>query len=42
MAGALVRTWRVRPAHAVVVYSGLTVVSLLFGAFVTVVARSPL
>jgi hypothetical protein len=42
MARALTRTWRVRPAHAVVVYGGLTVVSLLFGAFVTVVARSPL
>ncbi|WP_433447705.1 hypothetical protein ACQPXS_06150 [Streptomyces sp. CA-142005] len=42
MARALTRTWRVRPAHAVVVFGGLTVVSLLFGAFVTVVARSPL
>ncbi|MER6061483.1 hypothetical protein [Streptomyces sp. NPDC001792] len=42
MARALTRAWRVRPAHAVVVYGGLTVVSLLFGAFVTVVARSPL
>ncbi|MGW1911784.1 hypothetical protein ACWCQS_13880 [Streptomyces sp. NPDC002076] len=42
MARALTRTWRVRPAHAVVVYAGLTVVSLLFGAFVTVVAHSPL
>ncbi|MGV4988408.1 hypothetical protein ACWC0C_33295 [Streptomyces sp. NPDC001709] len=42
MARALVRTWRVRPAHAVVVYSGLTVVSLLFGAYVTAVAHSPL
>ncbi|MGW1811020.1 hypothetical protein [Streptomyces sp. NPDC002078] len=42
MARALTRTWRVRPAHAVVVYAGLTVASLLFGAFVTVVAHSPL
>ncbi len=42
MARALTRTWRVRSAHAVVVYGGLTVVSLLFGAFVTVVAHSPL
>ncbi|WP_323376081.1 hypothetical protein [Streptomyces sp. RB17] len=42
MARALARTWRVRPAHAVVVYGGLAVVSLLFGAFVTVVAHSPL
>ncbi|MFG3203521.1 hypothetical protein [Streptomyces sp. NPDC048192] len=42
VARALTRTWRVRPAHAVVVYGGLTVVSLLFGAFVTVVAHSPL
>lgn len=42
MARALTRTWRVRPAHAVVVYGGLAVFSLLFGAFVTVVARSPL
>ncbi|WP_244189635.1 glycosyltransferase family 39 protein [Streptomyces incarnatus] len=42
MARALTRTWRVRPAHAVVVYGGLTVMSLLFGAFVTVVAHSPL
>ncbi|MFD8388974.1 glycosyltransferase family 39 protein [Streptomyces sp. NPDC059680] len=42
MARALTRTWRVRPAHAVVVYAGLTAASLLFGAFVTVVAHSPL
>ncbi|MER6071639.1 hypothetical protein ABT187_22865 [Streptomyces sp. NPDC001817] len=42
MARALTRTWRVRPAHAVVVYAGLAVFSLLFGAFVTVVAHSPL
>ncbi|MGW7524201.1 hypothetical protein [Streptomyces sp. NPDC054783] len=42
MARALARTWRVRPAHAVVVYAGLAVASLLFGAFVTVVAHSPL
>lgn len=42
MARALVRTWRVRPAQAVIVYSALTVVSLLFGAYVTAVARSPL
>ncbi|MFI6356256.1 hypothetical protein ACIBJF_27105 [Streptomyces sp. NPDC050743] len=42
MARALTRAWRVRPAHVVVVYGGLTVVSLLFGGFVTVVARSPL
>ncbi|MEV5876455.1 glycosyltransferase family 39 protein [Streptomyces sp. NPDC052101] len=42
MARALTRTWRVRPAHAMVVYGGLTVVSLLFGAYVAVVAHSPL
>ncbi|MER6026018.1 hypothetical protein [Streptomyces sp. NPDC001851] len=42
VARALTRTWRLRPAHAVVVYGALTVVSLLFGAYVTAVARSPL
>lgn len=42
MARALTRTWRVRPAHVVIVYTGLTIVSLLFGAYVAVVARSPL
>ncbi|MEU8974033.1 glycosyltransferase family 39 protein [Streptomyces monashensis] len=42
MARALTRTWRVRPAHAVLVYGSLTIVSLLFGAFLTAVAHSPL
>ncbi|MEU6776779.1 hypothetical protein [Streptomyces sp. NPDC046759] len=42
MARALTRTWRIRPAHAVVVFGGLTAVSLLFGAYVTAVAHSPL
>ncbi|MEU8033890.1 glycosyltransferase family 39 protein [Streptomyces sp. NPDC049099] len=42
MARALARSWRHRPAHAVVVYGALTVVSLLFGAYVTAVAHSPL
>ncbi|WP_234384561.1 hypothetical protein [Streptomyces sp. MMG1121] len=42
MARALMRTWRARPAQAVLVYGALTLVSLLFGAYVTTVARSPL
>lgn len=42
MARALARTYRLRPAHAVLVYSALTLVSLLFGAYVTTVASSPL
>ncbi|MFE9452098.1 hypothetical protein [Streptomyces sp. NPDC006739] len=42
MARALVRTWRVRPAQAVLVCAALTLVSLLFGAYLTVVAHSPL
>ncbi|WP_374116006.1 hypothetical protein [Streptomyces sp. CoH27] len=42
LARALMRTWRVRPAHAVLVYGALAVASLLFGAYVTVVATSPL
>ncbi len=42
MARALARSWRNRPTHAMVVYGALTVVSLLFGAYVTAVARSPL
>ncbi|CAK7283314.1 conserved membrane hypothetical protein [Streptomyces misionensis JCM 4497] len=42
MARALARTWRVRPAQAVLVYGALTLVSLTFGAYVTAVAHSPL
>ncbi|MFI9808757.1 hypothetical protein ACIHEJ_31135 [Streptomyces sp. NPDC052301] len=42
MARALARTWRVRPAQALLVYGALTLVSLTFGAYVTAVARSPL
>ncbi|MFR9793122.1 hypothetical protein ACL07V_31390 [Streptomyces sp. MB22_4] len=42
MARALVRTWRVRPVQAVLVYGALTLVSLFFGAYVTAVAHSPL
>ncbi|MFB7505667.1 glycosyltransferase family 39 protein [Streptomyces broussonetiae] len=42
MARALARTWRLRPAHAVLVYGALTITSLLFGAYVTTVAKSPL
>jgi hypothetical protein len=41
-ARALVRTWRVRPAHALLVGGALAVVSVLYGAYVTVVAHSPL
>ncbi|GAA2781738.1 glycosyltransferase family 39 protein [Streptomyces rameus] len=42
MARALARTWWLRRARAVVVYGVLTLVSLLYGAYVAVVARSPL
>ncbi|MFF4044926.1 hypothetical protein [Streptomyces sp. NPDC001816] len=41
-ARALARTWRVRPAQALLVGGALAVVSLLYGAYVTVVAHSPL
>ena len=41
-ARAFARTWRVRPAQALLVGGALAVVSLLYGAYVTVVARSPL
>ncbi|MFF7755392.1 hypothetical protein ACFZCP_40680 [Streptomyces sp. NPDC007971] len=41
-ARALARSWRVRPARALLVGGALAVVSLLFGAYVTVVAHSPL
>ncbi|MEV5842612.1 hypothetical protein AB0M32_11645 [Streptomyces sp. NPDC051985] len=41
-ARALVRSRRARPAHAVLVVGALTAVSLLFGAYVMTVARSPL
>ncbi|WP_225826187.1 hypothetical protein [Streptomyces naphthomycinicus] len=41
-ARALARTWWPRRAQAVVVYGALTLVSLLFGAYVTAVAHSPL
>jgi hypothetical protein len=42
MARALARTWRARPARAVLVHGALTLLSLLFGAYVVAVARSPL
>ncbi|MEV6839278.1 glycosyltransferase family 39 protein [Streptomyces sp. NPDC051133] len=42
MARALARTWRTRPAQAVLVYGALALVSLTFGAYVTAVAHSPL
>lgn len=42
MARALARTWWLRPPAAMVVYGSLTLVSLLFGAYVTAVAHSPL
>lgn len=42
MARALVRTWRRRPAQALLVLGALTATSLLFGAYVLVVAHSPL
>ncbi|MEU9413378.1 hypothetical protein AB0E08_47890 [Streptomyces sp. NPDC048281] len=42
MARALVRTRRVRPAQAVLLVGALAAVSLLFGAYVVAVARSPL
>ncbi|GHI01876.1 hypothetical protein AQI88_17045 [Streptomyces cellostaticus] len=41
-ARAFARTWRVRPAQALLVGGALAVVSLLYGAYVTVVAYSPL
>ncbi|MFJ9821409.1 hypothetical protein ACIRU3_40410 [Streptomyces sp. NPDC101151] len=41
-ARAFARTWRVRPAQALFVGGALAVVSLLYGAYVTVVAHSPL
>ncbi|MFG2634610.1 hypothetical protein ACGFX8_11870 [Streptomyces sp. NPDC048362] len=41
-ARALARSWRGRPAAAVVVYGALTVASLLFGAYVVAVVHSPL
>ncbi|MEV5732346.1 glycosyltransferase family 39 protein [Streptomyces sp. NPDC052292] len=41
-ARALARTWRVRPAQALLVGGALAVVSLLYGAYLTVVAHSPL
>ncbi|MFI0168248.1 hypothetical protein [Streptomyces sp. NPDC017095] len=42
MARALVRAWRPHRARALVVYGALVLVSLLFGAYVTAVAHSPL
>ncbi|WP_031024884.1 membrane protein [Streptomyces sp. NRRL WC-3725] len=42
VARALARTWWLRPPAAMVVYGSLTLVSLLFGAYVTAVAHSPL
>ncbi|MFG2965669.1 hypothetical protein ACGFZS_20525 [Streptomyces sp. NPDC048288] len=42
LARALVRSRRARPAQAVLVVGALTAVSLLFGAYVMTVARSPL
>ncbi|MEU9455529.1 hypothetical protein [Streptomyces sp. NPDC048277] len=42
LARALVRSWRIRPAQAVLVVGALTAVSLLFGADLLAVARSPL
>ncbi|MGW0769347.1 hypothetical protein [Streptomyces sp. NPDC002676] len=41
-ARALTHTFRARPAQVLIVGAALTVVSLLFGAYVTVVAHSPL
>ncbi|WP_225834321.1 hypothetical protein [Streptomyces sp. NK08204] len=41
-ARALAHAFRTRPAQVLVVGAALTVVSLLFGAYVTVVAHSPL
>ncbi|MFE0510040.1 glycosyltransferase family 39 protein [Streptomyces sp. NPDC058964] len=41
-ARALVRTWRARPAQALLVGGALTAVSLLYGAYLTCVAHSPL
>ncbi|MEU6281256.1 hypothetical protein [Streptomyces sp. NPDC047028] len=42
LARALARAWWARPARAVLVGAALTAVSLLYGAYVTVVAHSPL
>ncbi|MEU3519141.1 hypothetical protein ABZ770_28355 [Streptomyces sp. NPDC006654] len=42
LARALVRSWRLRPAQAVLVVGALTAVSLMFGAYVMTVARAPL
>ncbi|MEU1403143.1 hypothetical protein ABZ471_12395 [Streptomyces sp. NPDC005728] len=41
-ARAFARTWRARPAQALLVGGALAVVSLLYGAYVMVVAHSPL
>ncbi|MEV7687910.1 hypothetical protein [Streptomyces bungoensis] len=41
-ARALARTWRTRPAHVLLMGGALAAVSLLYGAYVTVVAHSPL
>ncbi|AGS67603.1 hypothetical protein [Streptomyces collinus] len=41
-ARALARTWRVRPARALLVVGALAVMSVLYGAYVVVVAHSPL
>ncbi|MFJ3718249.1 hypothetical protein [Streptomyces sp. NPDC090057] len=41
-ARALARTWRARPAQALLVGCALAAASLLYGAYVTVVAHSPL
>ncbi|MGW7407541.1 glycosyltransferase family 39 protein [Streptomyces sp. NPDC054833] len=41
-ARALVRAWRARPAQALLVGGTLTAVSLLYGAYLTTVAHSPL
>ncbi|MFG2959278.1 hypothetical protein ACGF5O_36845 [Streptomyces sp. NPDC048291] len=42
LARALVRSRRVGPARVVLVVGALAAVSLLFGAYVVAVARSPL
>lgn len=39
---ALTRTWRTRPAAALLVGGALAVVSVLYGAYVTVLVHSPL
>ncbi|ANP52645.1 hypothetical protein J2Z21_000157 [Streptomyces griseochromogenes] len=41
-ARAFARTWRVRPAQVLLIGGSLAVVSVLYGAYVTVVAHSPL